>query len=246
MGKLVLLRHGETEWNKQHLFCGWQDVDLNATGITEVKLSGELIQAAGIDFDVAFASYLKRSIHSLNLVLALMDRVWIPVHKSYRLNERHYGALQGLNKDQMVKDVGHDQVYRWRRTYTGKPPELDRLDPRSPYLDRKYEGISVLPLSESLADTAQRILPYYHQEILPHVLAGESVLVSMHANSIRALIKGIESIDDESICDLYIPTGVPIVYDFDEQGHLMSKTLLGDEAMIKQRTSKLRMIASAE
>jgi 2,3-bisphosphoglycerate-dependent phosphoglycerate mutase len=217
--KLVLLRHGESIWNKDDRFTGWTDIDLSDKGIVEAKEAGRKLREKGYTFDVAYTSVLKRAIRSLWLVQDEMDLMWIPVYKSWRLNERHYGALQGLSKTEMAAKVGEEQVRIWRRSYDVRPPTLDKTDKRNPRNDPKYKELSEneLPLTESLKDTVSRCVPYWLEEIAPALKSRKRVVVLAHGNSMRALVKYIDKISDDEIIDLNIPTGVPIVYELDEQ-----------------------------
>ncbi len=232
--RLVLLRHGESVWNKENLFTGWTDVDLSDTGRSEAKAAGRIMTEEGFDFDVCFTSYLKRAIHTLNLALEGMDREWLPVIKTWKLNERHYGALQGLNKSETAEKFGEDQVKIWRRSYDISPPTLEADDGRNPALQDQYRGVEkmLLPLTESLKDTVARAVPYFEQEIKPRMLAGERVLIAAHGNSLRALVKEFEGLSDEEIVGVNIPTGVPLVYEFDRDFNVVSKRYLGDQAAI--------------
>lgn len=215
---LVLLRHGESEWNLENRFTGWTDVGLSETGVTEARNAGRLLRAEGLGFDLAVTSVLKRAILTLNLVLEEMDLDWIPVRKHWRLNERHYGALQGLNKAETAREHGEEQVHVWRRSYDVPPPRLELGDPRHPTHDPRYSDLApdVLPASESLADVVGRMLPYWHDVIVPLVKSGRRVLVSAHGNSLRALLKHLDGISDAEIPSLNIPTGIPLVYEVDD------------------------------
>ena len=232
--KLVLIRHGESVWNKENLFTGWTDVDLSDTGKKEAAEAGKVLKAEGFDFDVCYVSYLKRAIHTLNLALESMDREWLPVIKSWKLNERHYGALQGLNKAETAEKYGEDQVKLWRRSYAIRPPALEEDDERNPAFSDMYrkEDKSLLPLTECLADTVERAVPYYLEEIVPRMKSGERVLVVAHGNSLRALVKYIEDVSDDEIVEVNIPTGVPLVYEFDDDMRVLSKRYLGDQDII--------------
>jgi 2,3-bisphosphoglycerate-dependent phosphoglycerate mutase len=214
MIKLVLLRHGESIWNKENLFTGWTDVDLSDQGKAEAKRAGELLKAEGFSFDVAFTSVLKRAIRTLWIALDELDLMWIPVEHSWRLNERHYGALQGLNKAQTAAKYGEEQVLVWRRSYDVPPPALEESDPRFPGSDPRYRGLSssLLPLTECLKDTVARFLPYWHQAIVPTIRSGKTAIIAAHGNSLRALVKHLSGIADEDIVELNIPTGEPLVY----------------------------------
>ena len=213
--KLVLLRHGESVWNKENRFTGWTDVDLSEAGRFEARQAGDALLANGFDFDVCYTSYLKRAIHTLNIVLERLDREWLPVHKSWKLNERHYGALQGLNKSETAAEYGEEQVKIWRRSFDTPPPPLEAGSEFDLSKDRRYAGIAV-PATESLKDTIARVLPYWESRIAPELKAGKRVLISAHGNSLRALVKHLSGISDDEITGLEIPTGQPIVYDLDD------------------------------
>lgn len=212
MPTLVLLRHGQSQWNLENRFTGWWDVDLSPMGVDEARAAGRLIRDKGLDFDLCFTSVLTRAIRTLHLVLHEMDRLWLPVAKDWRLNERHYGGLTGLNKQEMIDQVGENQVKIWRRSFDIPPPPLDRNSPYAVAGDRRYAGVDV-PDTESLKDTIARVLPYYEAEIAPSLRAGKRVVVAAHGNSLRALEKHLSKISDEEIVGLEIPTGQPIVYD---------------------------------
>jgi len=236
MIKLVLLRHGESIWNKENLFTGWTDVDLSDQGKVEAKQAGELLKAEGFSFDVAFTSVLKRAIRTLWITLDELDLMWIPVEHSWRLNERHYGALQGLNKAQTAAKYGDEQVLVWRRSYDVPPPALEETDPRSPGSDPRYRELSPseLPLTECLKDTVARFLPYWHQTIVPAIQSGKKAIIAAHGNSLRALVKYLNDISDHEIVGLNIPTGVPLVYELDGQLKPLRHYYLGDaEAVAK-------------
>ncbi len=230
MPKIVLLRHGESIWNKENLFTGWTDVDLSEQGKAEAKRAGELLKAEGFTFDVAFTSVLKRAIRTLWIALDELDLMWIPVEYSWRLNERHYGALQGLNKAQTAAKYGDEQVLVWRRSYDIPPPPLEESDPRYPGTDPRYQGLSKaeLPLTECLKDTVARFLPYWHEEIVPTIQSGKKVIIAAHGNSLRALVKYLDNISDQDIVSLNIPTGVPLVYELDAQLKPIKHYYLGD------------------
>jgi 2,3-bisphosphoglycerate-dependent phosphoglycerate mutase len=230
MTKLVLLRHGESIWNRENLFTGWTDVDLSDLGRTEAKQAGEQLKAEGFTFDVAFTSVLKRAIRTLWLVLDELDLMWIPVEHSWRLNERHYGDLQGLNKAQTAAKYGDQQVLIWRRSYDIPPPALEKADPRYPGRDPRYRqlGSDELPVTECLKDTVARFLPYWHEEIVPAIQDGRKVIITAHGNSLRALIKHLDDISDQDIVGLNIPTGVPLVYELDDQQKPIRHYYLGD------------------
>ena len=225
--KLVLLRHGESVWNKENRFTGWTDVDLSETGIKEAENAGKLLKDKGYTFDVSFTSILKRANRTLEIVLKEMN-LNIPVYYSYRLNERHYGALQGLNKDEMRKKFGEEQVHIWRRSYDVRPPELSKDDERYPGNDPKYKDLTPeeLPLTECLKDTLERVLPYYNNEIKKHLENKENVLVVAHGNSLRSIIKYLENVSDEDIMNVEIPTGIPYVYELDDNLTIKEKYFL--------------------
>jgi 2,3-bisphosphoglycerate-dependent phosphoglycerate mutase len=239
MTKLVLLRHGESIWNKENLFTGWTDVDLSDQGTAEAKRAGELLKAEGFTFDVAFTSVLKRAIRTLWIVLDELDLMWIPVEHSWRLNERHYGALQGLNKAQTAAKYGDEQVLIWRRSYDIPPPALEENDARYPGTDPRYRGLSAseLPLTECLKDTVARFLPHWHQAIVPTIQAGKKVLIAAHGNSLRALVKYLDNIADDKIVALNIPTGVPLVYELDDQLKPIRHYYLGDPEEVARATA---------
>ena len=234
--ELVLIRHGESEWNKLNLFTGWTDVELSEKGKEEATNGGKLLKEAGFHFDVAYTSYLKRAIHTLNRVLEAMDQEYIPVYKTYKLNERHYGALQGLNKAETAEKFGEEQVKIWRRSYDIQPPALEPTDPRNPALQDAYKGVAKeeLPLTECLKDTVARVVPYFEEVIKKYMIDGKKVIVAAHGNSLRALVKYLENISDEDIINLNIPTGVPLVYELDENFKVLSKRYLGDQEAISK------------
>ena len=217
MTLLILLRHGRSEWNETGRFTGWTDVDLSDGGKEEARTAGERIRDEGITFDVAYTSVLKRAIRTAWIVMDLMDLMWVPLHRSWRLNEKHYGALQGLSKEEMVKEHGAEQVHAWRRVYDVRPPPLDISDRRHPSHDPRYRSLrpDEVPSTESLKDTLQRTLPYWFDEILPRIQDGNDVLVAAHGNSLRALVKHLDGISDEDIAGVNIPTGMPLVYEMD-------------------------------
>lgn len=239
MYKVVLLRHGESEWNKSNRFTGWTDVDLTEQGIEEARSAGRLLKAEGYDFDFAYSSVLKRAIRTLWLVLEEMDLLWLPVERSWRLNERHYGALQGLNKAETAAKYGDEQVLIWRRSYDVPPPPLDPSDERFPGRDRRYSDLSPdeLPLTECLKDTVARFLPYWHNAIAPRIKSGQRVIVVAHGNSIRALVKYLDNISDADIVELNIPTGVPLVYELDADLKPIKSYYLGDQEAIKAKAA---------
>ena len=230
MHKLVLLRHGESTWNKENRFTGWTDVDLTDKGRDEAKQAGLLLRQGGYSFDLLFTSVLKRAIRTANLALDELDQLWLPVERSWRLNERHYGALQGLNKAETAARHGEDQVKIWRRAYAIAPPPLTADDPRHPSRDPRYRNLrpTDLPLTESLKDTVARFLPYWHESIAPAMKAGQRVLIAAHGNSLRALVKYLDNISDDAIVELNIPTGIPLVYELDDSLKPLRHHYLGD------------------
>lgn len=233
--RLVMIRHGESEWNKKNLFTGWTDVDLSDTGKNEAVQAGLLLKQNGYRFDICYTSYLKRAIHTANAVLAQLDEEWIPEIKTWKLNERHYGALQGLNKAETAAKYGEEQVHVWRRSFDVRPPALSVEDDRNPALQPMYRNVDPkeLPLSESLKDTVARVVPYYESEIVPQIKAGRSVLIAAHGNSLRALVKYLDHISDEEISSLNIPTGVPLVYELDDDLKPIRHYYLGDQQKIQ-------------
>jgi 2,3-bisphosphoglycerate-dependent phosphoglycerate mutase len=235
MTKLVLVRHGESTWNKENRFTGWTDVDLSDKGREEAKEAGQVLKAEGYTFDVAYTSVLKRAIRTLWTVLDEMDLMWIPVHRSWRLNERHYGALQGLNKAETAAKFGEDQVKIWRRSYDIPPPALTGDDERFPGRERRYAGLSKaeLPLTECLKDTVARFLPLWHTTIAPAVAGGQKVLIAAHGNSLRALVKYLDDIPEKDIVELNIPTGMPLVYELDDRLKPLNRYYLGDPEKVK-------------
>jgi 2,3-bisphosphoglycerate-dependent phosphoglycerate mutase len=230
MYKIVLIRHGESIWNLENRFTGWTDVDLTPTGVSQAMSAGKLLKAEGWDFDLCFTSVLKRAIHTLWYTLDEMDRTWLPVIKDYRLNERHYGALQGLNKADMAKKFGEEQVLAWRRSYDTPPPALEADDPRCERGDRRYAHIEAqnLPLTECLKDTVARVVPFWNETIAPHIQKGERILIAAHGNSIRALIKYLDNVSEQDIVGLNIPNGIPLVYELDAQLKPIRHYYLGD------------------
>jgi len=236
MTKLVLLRHGESEWNKQNRFTGWHDVDLSEKGLAEAKKAGQVLKENGFTFDVAFTSLLKRAIRTLWLTLDDMDLMWIPVHRSWRLNERHYGDLQGLNKAETAAKYGDDQVLIWRRSYDTPPPALKKSNPHYPGNDPRYGGLSdkELPLTECLKDTVARFLPYWHETILPAIQSGKKVIIAAHGNSLRALVKYLDEVSEDEIVQLNIPTGMPLVYELDAALKPIKHYYLGDPEQVKK------------
>ena len=236
MHKLVLLRHGESDWNRENRFTGWTDVDLSAQGVDEARAAGRVLKDAGYAFDLAYTSVLKRAIRTLNLALEGLDQLWIPVEKHWRLNERHYGALQGLNKSEMAAKFGEAQVLAWRRSYDTPPPALEAGDPRNAARDPRYAGVAV-PLTECLKDTVARVVPYWQDTIGPAVRAGKRVLVAAHGNSLRALVKHLDGVSDADIVALNIPTGVPLLYELDASLKPLRHSYLGDPAEVAKRTA---------
>jgi 2,3-bisphosphoglycerate-dependent phosphoglycerate mutase len=234
MFKVVLLRHGESTWNKENRFTGWTDVDLSDKGLHEAKTAGQTLKAEGFKFDLAYTSVLKRAIRTLWITLDEMDLMWIPVIRHWRLNERHYGALQGLNKTETAKQYGDDQVKIWRRSYDIPPPALDKNDERYPGFDLRYKNLSdaELPLTECLKDTVERFVPYWEKTIAPSVQSGKKVLITAHGNSLRALVKYLDNIPDNEIVELNIPTGIPLIYELDKDLKPIKNYYLGDQEEI--------------
>ena len=230
MHKLVLIRHGESTWNLENRFTGWTDVDLTPTGVSQAMSAGKLLKAEGYEFDVAYTSVLKRAIHTLWYALDEMDCTWLPVQKSWRLNERHYGALQGLNKADMAKQYGDEQVLVWRRSYDTPPPALEATDERSERSDRRYAALNPadVPLTECLKDTVARVLPFWNETMAPAIRSGQRVGVAAHGNSIRALVKYLDNIADDAIVGVNIPNGIPLVYELDAQLKPIRSYYLGD------------------
>jgi len=235
MKKIVLLRHGESTWNKENRFTGWTDVDLTEKGRSEAVNAGRLLKDSGFAFDLAFTSVLKRAIRTLWITLEELDRMWIPIQHSWRLNERHYGALQGLNKAETAEKFGESQVKLWRRSYDVPPPALDPSDPRTGAGDPRYAGMAAneMPRTECLKDTVARFLPYWHETIAPAVRSGQSVVIAAHGNSLRALVKYLDGISDSEIVELNIPTGQPLVYELDDDLRPLRHYYLGDQAAIE-------------
>jgi 2,3-bisphosphoglycerate-dependent phosphoglycerate mutase len=231
MIKLVLLRHGQSIWNLENRFTGWTDVDLSQQGIKEAQNAGKLLRAGGYTFEMAFSSVLVRAIRTLWIVLDELALMWIPVHCSWRLNERHYGALQGLDKKATAQKYGDEQVHIWRRSYTTKPPSLDQNDSRHPVNDPRYHHLEKeqLPVTESLQDTLNRVLVYWHQKIVPELKRGKRIIISAHGNSIRALVKLFDDISDTDVSNVEIPTGIPLVYEFDDNLRAINHYYLGNE-----------------
>ena len=230
MYKLVLIRHGESTWNLENRFTGWTDVELTDTGIEQAKQAGRLLRAEGYEFDVAYTSVLKRAIHTLSYCLDEMDRIWLPVVKNWRLNERHYGGLQGLNKAETAKQYGDEQVLVWRRSYDTPPPALEANDPRGQRQDLRYGNLAAdqIPLTECLKDTVARVLPFWNDAMAPAIKAGKRIVVAAHGNSIRALVKYLDDISDADIVGLNIPNGIPLVYELDADLKPIKSYYLGD------------------
>lgn len=240
--KLVLLRHGESQWNKENRFTGWTDVDLTLKGIEEAKSAGQLLKNERYTFDVVYTSVLKRAIHTLWYVLDEMDLAWIPVFRSWRLNEKCYGALQGLNKAKTTKEYGEEQVLKWRRSFDVRPPKLDIDDKRHPVNDNKYNNIEkkFLPATECLKDTIERFLPYWNITIKPDILKNQKVLIVAHGNSLRALVKHLDNLSDDEIVKVNIPTGIPLVYELDQELKVLSKGYLGDQEKINKAMDSVK------
>jgi 2,3-bisphosphoglycerate-dependent phosphoglycerate mutase len=236
MFRFVLLRHGESIWNRENLFTGWTDIDLSYRGIKEASKAGRTLKKEGFTFDISFTSVLKRSIRSLWIALDVLDLMWIPVKKSWKLNERFYGALQGLNKSETTKKYGETQVLKWRRSYETRPPEVNTYDSRYPGCDLKYSNLKQkeLPTSESLKDVVDRILPYWYETIVPRIKSGKRVLLVGHGNSIRALVKHFDNISNSEIANVNIPLGIPLVYELDEKLKPLNKHYLGEDKIVKQ------------
>ena len=245
-GKLVLCRHGQSDWNLKNLFTGWTDVDLTEKGIAEAAAAGKLLKQLGYEFDIAYTSVLQRAIRTLWIMLDEMDRMWIPVIRDWRLNERHYGALQGLNKAETAAKYGDEQVHIWRRSYDVPPPALDADDERHPSHDVRYAGIKDLPSTESLATTLQRVAPYWEKVIAPDLKAGKNVLIAAHGNSLRALVKMLDQISDDEITGFNIPTGVPLAYDLDAQLKPLSRSFLGDPDAVAKAAAAVAAQGKAE
>lgn len=241
MIQLVLLRHGESVWNKANLFTGWMDVDLSERGARDATEAGRILRKKGYAFDVAFTSVLKRAIRTLWLVLDEMDLMWIPVHRSWRLNERHYGALQGLNKAETAATYGEKQVLLWRRSYDISPPPLERIDEESPGIDPRYRGLDEreIPRTESLKDVEARVLPYWREVIAPTIGSGQRAVISAHGNTLRALVKHLDGIPDGEIITLNIPTGIPLIYELDADLNPVRSYYLGEPARIKEAVDEV-------
>ncbi len=236
MKKLVILRHGESTWNKENRFTGWTDVDLSVKGRQEAKIAGQTLKKEGFTFDVAYTSVLKRGIRTLWIVLDEMDLMWIPVYRSWRLNERHYGSLQGLYKSKMAADLGEEQVLIWRRSYDVPPPALKTTDERYPGNDPRYKNLSSndIPLAECLKDTVERFLPYWHKVLAPMIKSGKRVIISAHGNSLRALVKYFDNISEKEIVSLNIPTGIPLIYELDDDLKPIKNYYLGDPEEVRK------------
>jgi len=241
MTKLVLVRHGESQWNKENRFTGWTDVELTEEGISQAKEAGKILKEEGYFFEVVFTSVLKRAISTLYYLLHEMNLLWLPVSKSWRLNERHYGALQGLNKKEMAAEFGEEQVKIWRRSYDVLPTLLSKEDPRYPKNDIMYKDLTEAetPMGESLKETIDRVVIYWNKEIVNRIRAGQKVLIVAHGNSLRALIKHIENLSNEELINLNIPTGVPLVYEFDENLKVIKKYYLGDESKVQKEIDRV-------
>jgi 2,3-bisphosphoglycerate-dependent phosphoglycerate mutase len=238
VAKLVLLRHGESDWNRENRFTGWTDVDLSAQGLAEARAGGKLLKSGGYAFDLAYTSVLKRAIRTLWIALEELDQMWLPVTKDWRLNERHYGALQGLNKAEMAAKFGEQQVLVWRRSYDVPPPALSRDDPRYEGGDARYAGVQV-PLTECLKDTVARVVPYWESTIAPSIRAGKRVLIAAHGNSLRALVKYLDDIPEAKIVKENIPTGVPLVYELDERLKPLKHYYLGNPDEVARRIASV-------
>jgi 2,3-bisphosphoglycerate-dependent phosphoglycerate mutase len=237
MYRLVLLRHGESEWNKENRFTGWIDVDLSERGLNEAKEAGKMLKEKGFSFRYAYTSYLKRAIKTLFFALEEMDLLWIPIEKTWRLNEKHYGFLQGMNKKEMVNQYGEEEVMLWRRSFSIAPPPIPLDDPRHPIHDIKYQDIneeSCTPGTEALSDTIHRLVPYWQNEIVPKLKQHQEVIIAAHGNSLRAIVKHVKNISDQEIVSLNLPTGIPYVFEFDESMNLLKDYFLADEATLKK------------
>ena len=245
---LVLIRHGQSTWNQENRFTGWTDVDLTDTGREEARLAGQQLLAEKYEFDYVYTSVLKRAIRTLWIVLDEMDAMWLPVERAWQLNERHYGALQGLNKAETAEKFGNEQVHIWRRSYATPPPALTEEDPRHPRFDPRYSKVdpAVLPATESLKLTLDRVMPFWNEKIVPRLQAGEKVLVVAHGNSLRALVKYLDNIADEDITELNIPTGIPLVYALDKDLNVHSRRYLGDEEAVKAAAEAVARQATAK
>jgi 2,3-bisphosphoglycerate-dependent phosphoglycerate mutase len=248
MIKLVLLRHGQSTWNLENRFTGWTDVDLSETGVAEAKQAGKLLAAAGYTFDLVYTSVLKRAIRTMWLTLDELDMMWLPIVNAWQLNERHYGALQGLNKAETAEKYGQEQVHLWRRSYSVPPPALELNDERHPRFDRRYAGLTAaeLPACESLKLTLERVLPYWHGTIAPTLQSGKRVLMVAHGNSIRALVKYLDNISEDEITELNIPTGIPLVYELTDDLKPIRHYYLGDQALAEAKAAEVARQAQAK
>jgi 2,3-bisphosphoglycerate-dependent phosphoglycerate mutase len=248
MHKLVLLRHGESTWNQENRFTGWTDVDLSERGLAEGKEAGRLLREGGFVFDMAYTSVLRRAIKTLGIALDVLEQLWIPVAKSWRLNERHYGALQGLNKAETATTHGEAQIKIWRRSYDIPPPALEPGDARHPSLDSRYAGMrpDELPATESLKDTVARFLPYWHETIAPSIDAGKRVIIAAHGNTLRALVKSLDEVPEAEIVELNIPTGIPLVYELDDQLKPLRHYYLGDPAAAAAAAARVAAQSNAK
>ncbi len=248
MYKIVLVRHGESIWNKENLFTGWTDVDLSEKGVIEAHTAGQRLKEAGFVFDDAWTSVLRRAIRTLWIALDELDQMWIPVHKDWRLNERHYGALQGLNKAETTAKYGEEQVTLWRRSFDVPPPSLEPADPRYPGSDPRYANLDDLqiPLAESLKDTCARSLPFWNDVIIPRLAAGRRMIVAAHGNSLRAIVKSLDNISDADIVKLNIPTGIPLVYEFDSELKVTKRYYLASAEELEAATSAVANQAKAK
>lgn len=248
MPTMVLIRHGQSDWNLQNRFTGWVDVDLSELGLEEAERAGKELHEKGFTFDFAFTSVLKRAIRTLWIVLDELDLMWLPVEKSWQLNERHYGALQGLNKAETAEQYGQDQVFQWRRSYNIPPPPLDLDDKRHPRFDPRYAEIDPgqLPAAESLELTLNRVLPYWHSNIVPHLRRGERIVIAAHGNSLRALVKYLDNVSDEEIPELNIPTGIPLVYELNDRLEAQRHYYLGDPSVIQASTQAAKQTGQVE
>ncbi len=245
-GKLVLCRHGQSDWNLKNLFTGWTDVDLTEQGVQEAVDAARTLKDSGYDFDVAFTSVLTRAIRTLWLMLDEMDRIWLPVIRDWRLNERHYGSLQGLNKAETAAKYGEDQVHIWRRSYDIPPPALDAGDERHPAHDPRYAGIANLPSTESLATTLDRVQPCWNEIIAPELRAGKNVLIAAHGNSLRALVKMLDGVSDQAITGFNIPTGIPLAYELDDNLEPVSRDFLGDPETVAKAAAAVAAQGKAQ
>lgn len=248
MYKIVLVRHGESTWNKENLFTGWTDVDLSEKGVIEAHEAGKRMKEAGFVFDEAWTSVLRRAIRTLWISLDEMDQMWIPVHNDWRLNERHYGALQGLNKAETTAKYGEEQVTLWRRSFDVPPPALEKTDTRWPGHDPRYTHLNPeqIPLAESLKDTCKRTMPFWEETIIPRLVAGRRMIIAAHGNSLRAIVKNLDGISDAEIVKLNIPTGIPLVYEFDRDLHVLNRYYLADEAELAAATAAVANQAKAK